>query len=83
MLIFLQPLSRFFAGDNLKFARMIREIYRYEAMGAIPLGINASVLGLLYGLGKTKITLFMNFCRVFVFRVPDEKICKTDGQCSR
>lgn len=69
-LLFLHRLSWFFAGDNGEFAAMIRSIYRYEAMGAIPLGVNAAVLGLLYGLGRTKITLFMNFCRVFVFRVP-------------
>lgn len=69
-LICLGPLSRFFAGDNREFAGMIAEIYRFEALGAIPLGVNASVMGLLYGFGKTKITLFVNFCRVFVFRVP-------------
>lgn len=69
-LICLGPLSRFFAGDNSEFAEMIAEIYRFEALGAIPLGVNASVMGLLYGFGKTKITLFVNFCRVFVFRVP-------------
>ena len=49
---------------------MIAEIYRFESLGAIPLGVSASVMGLLYGFGKTKITLFVNFCRVFVFRVP-------------
>ncbi len=69
-LLFLPLMSRFFAGDNVEFAEMISEIYRLEALGAIPLGVNAAVLGLLYGFGKTKITLFMNFCRVFVFRVP-------------
>lgn len=69
-LIILGPLSRFFAGDNLKFAGMIAEIYRFEALGAIPLGVSASVMGLLYGFGKTRVTLFVNFCRVFVFRVP-------------
>ncbi|MCM1259192.1 MAG: MATE family efflux transporter [Roseburia sp.] len=69
-LICLGPLSRFFAGDNSEFAGMIAEIYRFEALGAIPLGVSASVMGLLYGFGKTKITLFVNFCRVFVFRVP-------------
>lgn len=69
-LLCLDSLSRFFAGDNARFASMIAEIYRYEAIAAIPLGINAAVLGLLYGFGKTRITLFMNFCRVFVFRIP-------------
>jgi len=69
-LIFLQPLSRLFAGDDVKFAEMIAEVYRLEALGAVPLGVNSAVLALLYGFGKTKITLFMNFCRVFVFRIP-------------
>lgn len=69
-LIFLQPLARLFSGDDAKFAEMIAEVYRLEALGAVPLGVNASVLALLYGFGKTKITLFMNFCRVFVFRIP-------------
>ncbi|MDO5416959.1 MAG: MATE family efflux transporter [Lachnospiraceae bacterium] len=68
--IFLGPLSRFFAGDDVVFAGMIAEIYRYEALAAIPLGVNAAVMGFLYGFGKTKITLVMNFCRVFVFRIP-------------
>lgn len=69
-LLFLDQLALFFAGDNLQFAEMIKDIYRYEAMGAVPLGINSAVLGLLYGFGKTRITLLMNFCRVFVFRIP-------------
>lgn len=69
-LLCLNQLSLLFAGDNAEFASMIAEIYQYEAMGAIPLGVNAAVMALLYGFGKTKITLFMNFCRVFLFRVP-------------
>lgn len=69
-LICLHQISVLFGGNNLEFADMIAEIYRYEAMGAIPLGINAAVMALLYGFGKTRITLIMNFCRVFVFRVP-------------
>ncbi|MDE5591144.1 MAG: MATE family efflux transporter [Acetatifactor sp.] len=69
-LIFLGPLSHLFAGDDAEFAGMIAEVYRLEALGAIPLGVNSAVMGLLYGFGKTKITLFMNFCRVFMFRIP-------------
>ncbi|GLB30350.1 MATE family efflux transporter [Lacrimispora amygdalina] len=69
-LLFLGQISRLFAGQNREFADMIASIYRYEAYGAIPLGINASVLALLYGFGRTKITLTINFCRVFVFRIP-------------
>ena len=70
MLLCLNQLAGLFAGDNAEFAEMIKQIYRFEAVGAIPLGVNAAVMALLYGFGKTRVTLVMNFCRVFLFRVP-------------
>lgn len=69
-LLNLEFLSKFFAGNDLEFQEMIKGIYRWEAWGAIPLAVNATVLSLMYGYGKTRITLLMNFCRIFVFRVP-------------
>lgn len=49
---------------------MISEIFFYEKMGIITLGINSAVLGLLYGFGYTKISMVINLLRVFGFRVP-------------
>ena len=69
-LLCLNQLAGLFAGDNAEFAEMIKQIYRFEAVGAIPLGVNAAVMALIYGFGKTRVTLVMNFCRVFLFRVP-------------
>lgn len=69
-LLCLNQLAGLFAGDNAEFAEMIKQIYRFEAVGAIPLGVNAAVMALLYGFGKMRVTLVMNFCRVFLFRVP-------------
>lgn len=69
-LIFLKPLTMFLAAQNAEFAEMIAQIYYYEAFAVITLAINSAVHGFLYGLGKTKITLVMNFCRIFIFRVP-------------
>ena len=40
------------------------------AAALLTLGVNAAVMALLYGFGKTRVTLVMNFCRVFLFRVP-------------
>lgn len=68
--LLVEPISMISAANNREFANMIASIYRYEALAAIPLGIHSAVVGLMYGLGKTKQTLVMNFCRVFVFRVP-------------
>lgn len=69
-LVFLTPISNIFAGNDMEFAKLIYEVYFYEAFGAIPLGINAAVMALLYGFGYTKHTLVINFSRVFVFRIP-------------
>ena len=69
-LLVLKPLSLFLAAGNAEFSAMISTIYHYEAIAVIPLAINSVVHGLLYGLGKTKYTLIMNFCRIIVFRVP-------------
>ena len=59
-----------FDSGSQEFHQVIMLPYHYEALGAVPLGINAAVLALLYGLGKTKLTLVINFSRVFAFRIP-------------
>ncbi len=66
----LHLLSGLFDGGSEAFRQTIAQVYRYEAWGAVPLGFNAAVMALLYGLGKTKLTLLLNFSRVFVFRIP-------------
>ncbi|MBR3266454.1 MAG: hypothetical protein IKI61_10925 [Erysipelotrichaceae bacterium] len=63
-------MASLFDSNSLEFHEMIKTVYRYEALGAVPLGINAAVMALLYGLGKTKLTLILNIARVFIFRIP-------------
>ena len=63
-------LSGLFDGGSEEFRRMIAAVYRFEALGAVPLGLNSAVMALLYGLGKTRLTLLLNVARVFVFRIP-------------
>lgn len=73
-LIFLPQLTQLFATSSKaydpEFAKLIKEIYFWEAWGAIPLGINAAVMALLYGLGYTKLTLCINVARIFLYRIP-------------
>lgn len=69
-LAFLPQISALFAGNDPAFGQRIASIYRLEALGAVPLGVNAAVMALLYGFGRTKLTLMINFSRVFLFRVP-------------
>jgi len=66
----LDLLSGLFDGGSEDFRRLIASVYRFEALGAVPLGLNAAVMALLYGLGKTRLTLVLNVARVFVFRIP-------------
>ncbi len=66
----LHIISGAFAKSDMVFQEMIEDIYRYEAMGAVVLGVHASVMALLYGYGLMKYTFFVNFMRVFAFRVP-------------
>ncbi len=63
-------ISGCFAGNDYAFQEMIIGIYKYEALGSVILGANAAVLAFLYGIGETKITLVLNFARVFIFRIP-------------
>ncbi len=69
-LVFLDPLSGLFSGQDEEFRLLIKNVYGYEALGAVTLGINAAVMALLYGFGYTKLTLVLNVMRVFVFRIP-------------
>lgn len=74
-LMLLRPISLLFATSggvvNTEFQEMIIAINHYDIIGGcIPLGIFSSCMSLLFGFGKTKLTLLVNFCRVFVFRIP-------------
>lgn len=73
--IFIEPVTWIFAnsqeGFNTEFQQIIIRVLRYDSFGSCaPLGINCAVMALLFGFGYTKITLVINFCRVFIFRIP-------------
>lgn len=58
-------------GVDYEFQATIMKVFAYDSFGScVPLGINAAVMALLFGFGYTKLTLLINFCRVFVFRIP-------------
>ncbi len=67
-------LARIFASSketfDQSFCDAIVAIHRYEMVGYITLGINSATIALLMGFGYTKLTMFLNVARVFLFRVP-------------
>lgn len=73
--VFIEPITFLFAnsqeGFNPEFQATIIKVFRYDSFGGcVPLGINSAIMALLFGFGKTKLTLLCNFCRVFLFRIP-------------
>lgn len=57
-------------GYDNEFFSMIVTIYHYELWGTMFLSFNYASTSLLLGCGKTKLTLAVNFARIFIFRIP-------------
>ena len=70
MLIFKDSIILIFAKGDADFAAEINAIYTYECWDSVLVSINASVMGLLYGFGKTRISMILNVVRLFVYRIP-------------
>jgi len=68
--ILIYPLTDVFSSLNKKdtsmevFRNMIREIFVFDSLSIPALGINAAVLGLLYGFGQTKLSTVLNLTRI-------------------
>ena len=58
------------AEGAAEFLQLIKSIHRYDSLSILALAVNSAVLGVLYGYGKTKMTMILNISRVFVFRIP-------------
>ena len=43
---------------------MVKEIFVYDSLSIIALGVTAGVLGLLYGFGQTKLSTILNLSRI-------------------
>ncbi len=57
-------------GLNESFMATIKRIFAYDSLSCLGGAINGAGMDFLLGLGKTKITLFLNFLKIFVFRIP-------------
>lgn len=59
-----------FARGDLEFAKEIKNIFQYERYALVTLTIASASMGFLYGFGYTKLSLMINFMRLFAFRIP-------------
>lgn len=68
------PISYIFAvakgGYSAEFQALIIMIFRYELLGCICLSFSYASISFLLGFGQTRLTLLINFFRIFIFRLP-------------
>lgn len=57
-------------GFNAGFMETIRRIFIYDSLSCFGISFNGAGMDFLLGLGKTKVTLVLNFLKIFVFRIP-------------
>lgn len=69
-LLCIHPLTLLLSSGDASFAQSIAHLYRYEAIGSWGLGICSASMAFLYGFGYTKLTLLINFVRLFGMRIP-------------
>jgi Na+-driven multidrug efflux pump len=68
------PISHLFAlskgGYSPEFQATILTIFRYEILGCLCLSFAYASNSFFFGTGRTKLTLLVNFMRIFAFRLP-------------
>ena len=68
------PLITLFAtsrtGVDAFFMQQIERIFIFDVTSCLSLALNGAGMDFLLGLGKTRITLIINFLRIFVLRIP-------------
>lgn len=74
MYVLTTPIAKLFAfakgGFNETFFNMIIKTFHYELFGCLLLSLYYASIPIILATGRTKLTLFINFARVFIFRLP-------------
>jgi len=65
-----RQITGLFAINDPAFHEILYAVHRFDVWSILFLGPYSAVTALLFGLGLTKVTLFLNFCRIFLFRIP-------------
>ena len=69
-----EPLIRLFStsrsGLDASFHDTISRIFLFDAFSCLGIALNGAGMDFLLGLGRTKITLVLNFVKIFVLRIP-------------
>lgn len=57
-------------GLDAQFMATIKRVFVFDSISCIGIALNGAGMDFLLGLGRTKITLILNFLKIFVLRIP-------------
>lgn len=63
-------IANFFAPGDLEYQEKIVNIFKWECMDIIFMGLNGVGMAVFYGFGKTRITMALSMSTLFAFRIP-------------
>ena len=58
------------SGLDAAFMEMIRRVFIFDSLSSLGIAINGAGMDFLLGLGRTRITLMINFTKIFILRIP-------------
>lgn len=70
LFIFKEEIAKFFAPNDFLYQEMIINIFKWECLDIIFMGLSGVGYSIFYGFGKTKITMSLSMSTLFVFRIP-------------
>lgn len=57
-------------GLDASFMSMIKRVFVFDSLSCLGIALGGAGMDFLLGLGKTRITLLLNFLKIFVLRIP-------------
>lgn len=70
-----QPIAAFFAPNDPVYQEMIVNIFKWECFDLIFLGLLNVANSIFYGFAKTRLTMSLGMCNLFVYRIPILLFC--------
>ena len=64
------PIALFFSPDDPVQQTMIINIFKWECLDIIFMGFTGIAMTLFYGFGKTRLTMALSLCTLFLYRIP-------------
>lgn len=65
-----EQIAMFFAPNDIEYQKMIINIFKWECLDIVFVGLSGVASAVLYGLGKTKITMALSMSTLFLYRIP-------------